>query len=537
MITKTTCSYTARVALLSAAWLVAAVASLAPKLAHAAPGDLDTTFAPLGSVSPYAPPGVLRFLAGSGTQSFATATGVQSTGKIVTASWCGTPPNSYSICVNRATSIGGLDPTFAATVITSTGRSFPSALVVDQADNVWVAGTCDDVTSCVYKIGADGGYFSNIGSNGRVTIPGMFNANSVDLTIDGKLLVGGRCQVATSVFPCAARLLATGIIDPAWNGGAVTLWGNDPFVGALLRNGQVPKIKARADGSVYAAATCDVGTTTARNRVCLAIIAANGQIPYFQYPDGSYDYFYTSYPPNSSSESAVDMFVQPDGSALIVGICDRVTPVARIGCVAKFRPGIGVDSAFASEGYVFSQAGAFGNSIPFAILGREDATFIVLQSCSVAQVGSFVHSGICLSAFDRFGNPSPQLSGGGSTRMIDLEPAGSTTLTAGWFGNGAKRYSGDTVILNGACQAAAGAATSCIARVSLAAPTGPRCSPDINRDGRLTATSDGLLLIRSLLGLTGTTATQGTSIPGVTSATWPTIQAFLNTQCGLNIAP
>jgi hypothetical protein len=61
----------------------------------------------------------------------------------------------------------------------------------------------------------------------------------------------------------------------------------------------------------------------------------------------------------------------------------------------------------------------------------------------------------------------------------------------------------------------------------------------LNADGNgaTRALSDGLILLRAMLGLTGTAVTNGAVAPGATRATWPAIRAYLNTRCGMSFSP
>ena len=63
------------------------------------------------------------------------------------------------------------------------------------------------------------------------------------------------------------------------------------------------------------------------------------------------------------------------------------------------------------------------------------------------------------------------------------------------------------------------------------------CTLDIDGNGGLTALTDGLLLIRALFGLTGTSATNNAIGASPTRGTWAAIQGYLNANCGSNFAP
>ncbi|MEP6701502.1 MAG: hypothetical protein ABJB04_00840 [Betaproteobacteria bacterium] len=65
----------------------------------------------------------------------------------------------------------------------------------------------------------------------------------------------------------------------------------------------------------------------------------------------------------------------------------------------------------------------------------------------------------------------------------------------------------------------------------------PRCTLDIDDNGSIDALTDGLILIRAMLGLTGTAVTQGAAGTDAMRSTWSAIRAYLNGNCGANFAP
>jgi hypothetical protein len=66
---------------------------------------------------------------------------------------------------------------------------------------------------------------------------------------------------------------------------------------------------------------------------------------------------------------------------------------------------------------------------------------------------------------------------------------------------------------------------------------GSLCTLDVDGNGQVTALTDGLLVIRAMFGLTGTTVTNNAIGPNATRSTWEQIRAHLNGNCGTNFAP
>ena len=81
------------------------------------------------------------------------------------------------------------------------------------------------------------------------------------------------------------------------------------------------------------------------------------------------------------------------------------------------------------------------------------------------------------------------------------------------------------------------------------APTAPRqtwaqiqpyihfAALDIDGDGNADALTDGLMLIRAMFGLTGTSVTNNAVTPGAPRDDWTKVRGYLNASCGVNYGP
>jgi alpha-tubulin suppressor-like RCC1 family protein len=66
----------------------------------------------------------------------------------------------------------------------------------------------------------------------------------------------------------------------------------------------------------------------------------------------------------------------------------------------------------------------------------------------------------------------------------------------------------------------------------------PSCTLDVDDDGAVSALSDGLIMVRAMLGMSGTAVTAGMIGANATRPTWPQIRAHLSGSCGLQgLAP
>jgi F5/8 type C domain len=63
---------------------------------------------------------------------------------------------------------------------------------------------------------------------------------------------------------------------------------------------------------------------------------------------------------------------------------------------------------------------------------------------------------------------------------------------------------------------------------------GSSCNPDMDGNAALTGAKEGLVLVRAMLGLTGTTVNSGT---GISNAQWSVARPLLNENCRTNLAP
>ena len=65
-----------------------------------------------------------------------------------------------------------------------------------------------------------------------------------------------------------------------------------------------------------------------------------------------------------------------------------------------------------------------------------------------------------------------------------------------------------------------------------------QCALDIDGDGRMLATVDGLIATRLMLGIRGPAVIAGITFPtNATRSNWPAIQRYLSSQCGAALSP
>jgi hypothetical protein len=64
-----------------------------------------------------------------------------------------------------------------------------------------------------------------------------------------------------------------------------------------------------------------------------------------------------------------------------------------------------------------------------------------------------------------------------------------------------------------------------------------QCLPDVDGNGSVQGGTDGLMLVRALAGFTGTAVTNGALGASPSRPTWAQIRPYLNANCGTNFAP
>lgn len=489
--------------------------TLHASLAQAAGGDFDTSFSAGGN-----PAGLARFVA-SGTESRGSAMLVTETNAVFIAGQCVSGANT-DVCVSKRNFAGGADSSFGGgsgtMTISGMGNSTASAMTRDVQGNLWVGGICAG-NSCVFKVSPSGGFYVNVGVNGLVTVPNMRWVQAMAMTPEGKILVGGVCTQTGAGLPCLGRLLPNGTFDPGFNGGNVWVW-------STLRGGEVRTLIQRSNGQVYLGATCDTGTVSAVNRMCFADISATGALIST----------YMATVPNSTAATLGGMVLAADGALIGSGTCIMISSGAWRGCMFRFKPDTGIDTTFGTAGYVNDvNLGQTLTSV-YDLLQREDGTLIMVTQC-MASATPFQRYGICLAAFDANGVASAQF-GGQTTRLLDTEPqpvGGSSQ--ASWFGDSAALTGDGKLVTVGACFAGVSSPQSCAARIQLENLQGTRCTADIDGSNTVNATSDGVLLMRMLFGLSGNPAFIGALSSSASRLTWPALRDYAGLHCKVPVAP
>lgn len=137
-----------------------------------------------------------------------------------------------------------------------------------------------------------------------------------------------------------------------------------------------------------------------------------------------------------------------------------------------------------------------------------------------------------------------RLNGDGTrdTSFVGTAATGKVLLPIGTYrnyANSAALQSDGKIVLAGFCAnnpASSSDVDFCVARLNGGPASVAGCSLDLDGDGLTTATVDGLIATRVMLGLRGPSVIAGITFPGnATRNSWPAISQYLVSQCGLNV--
>ncbi len=478
----------------------------------------------------------------------ANAVALHPDGKIVLVGGCEYTGGNSDICVARLNSDGTLDVSFDGPTGTGNGKfTLPigliaeigsaSAVVIQPDGKIVIAGTCNITGNdfCVARLNPNGtldvSFDGPSGTgNGVVLLPigsGNDRATTVAVQPDGNIVLAGLCANSGGFYDfCAARLNPDGTLDASFDGPSGT--GNGKFLLPIGTSDDfATAVVIQPDGKIVLAGYC----SSSGYAFCIARLNPDGTL------DASFDgplgtgngKFLVQIA--TINDYAYAVALQPDGKIVLAGTC--LVSGGPDFCVARLNPDGTLDASFdgptgTANGKVLLPIGG-GADTATSLALQPDGKIVIAGQCANGSVASFclarLHSdGSLDTSFDgssALGNGKFLLSisvGIDGARAIALQPDGRIVL-AGTCSNG----SNDDF---------------CVARLN-GGPFGAKhCTMDIDGDGRVLATVDGLISTRVMLGVTGSAVVGGVVFPAnATRNNWPLIRNYLVTQCGITLAP
>ncbi len=432
---------------------------------------------------------VITAVGDSFAQAFAVA--VQTDGRIVVAGLCSN--GGFGFCLIRYDSTGSLDSSFGMGGIvlpTPDGTSnWVKSVRVQDDGRIVAAGQCASPQQstpivaelCVVRYLANGVLDTSFGQSGRAVLNRgqPSDANAIIVQTDGKIVAAGRCSgVGLNNF-CVARFDVNGVPDTFFGTGGVTVTAmtSQAFEAALA-------VALTRTGRIIAGGYCLVKNQLA---FCLARYLMNGQLD----PDfGSMGKVFT---PIGVAGGARALSMQGDGKVLAVGDCSPTAQTFDY-CAARYTAEGVLDASFAG-GPITVPIGA-GEDRGRAVVIQPDGKFVVVGYCVTGGANRF-----CLARFE--GGPYPTADCGLDVdRNLVADSQTDALLTLRYL----LGYRGSSLIVNVVGQNAgrSGAEIESYLAVQLLSD-----HLDADGDGQTLAMTDGLLLLRAMLGLTGDALTQG----------------------------
>ena len=532
---------------------------LLPSVASAQAGQTDTVNFSQGA-------GKYAFAIGGSTANDARAMLVQPDSKIVLAGGCQGSGNS-DFCVARLTASGQLDATFVGPSGTSGGgfllpvgsaNDGASAVALQSDGRIVLGGTCAGASFngfCLVRLNSDGSldasfngpdaagtgegtghgkFLLRIGASGHESLAGMA------IQPDGKIVVAGTCRPATVDLFCVARLNPNGTFDASFDGpdaaGTGVGSGNGRFAVAVgTGSNAAAALAVQPDGKILVVGTCEAGATG------LDFCAAR-----FMSSDGRFDLAFDGgnnistlngngkviipVTAGASSDYASAVALRPDGYVLIAGSCWNGSNYDFCGTRLEIQTGRSI--TFWSTGFPgFALPIGTGDDFATSIAVQPDGKFVLTGQCQNGAVYQF-----CAVRYHAGGDLDVTFDGdadnGNGRFMVPPLLSDDHANTMAIQANAIASSDELRLLIAGSCRI--GTVTMfCITRLTYGEHAARNCTMDLDGDGRMLATVDGLIMTRVMLGITGNAVVAGISFPAAAKRrTWTDIQQYLVRQCG-----
>ena len=369
---------------------------------------------------------------------------------------------------------------------------------------------------CVARFNADlsidttfgGGFADNVARSAYYGL-GSSYPNAIALQPDGKIVVAGQCpQGATTTVMCAVRFSSTGVLE--------TAFGNLRQFSPVTASGfdQAKSVIIATDGKIVLGGNCRSGS--------------------FQYPcagrlntDGSIDTAFNTgslapkvLPGIGGADDYInDMKAQANGELVWGGHCTNGAGTQRVPCAIRMLPsgnqliaGADFDGATVPTGnYQLLEPDSGGAFRIDKLLMPSDGKFFAMLRDDSSPKKSLIRRYNEDGSFDANWTQTP----------ITWQYNSGRAIAIGQQSSGKLLVMGDSE------------GRAFVLRLNNRPSAGRNCSMDIDGDGKVLPTTDGLLLARASAGLTGTAVTAGAIGGGAQRTTWATIREYLVMQCDM----
>jgi uncharacterized delta-60 repeat protein len=420
-------------------------------------------------------------------------------------------------CAVRYNFNGTLDATFGAggKVLVPVGseNDYANAIVKQNDGKFVLAGWCTNGSinqMCLLRLNANGSVDTTFGNNGRVVeniFQGATDRRATALAMDGsRIIVTGTCKSGTVHSMCAIRYNSNGTRDLTFAGGALIFQIGSDSKAAAVNVGLFT-------GSIFISGTCIASPAPVDGRAdfCAAKFNSSGALD-TSYGDNGDGKVITSSGLDTIATSASLDYVD---KLVVAGSCS--TP--KKFCAVRYNAFGELDSSFGASGFFYTSVLSFANvDKANASAIQPDGKLLLAGECDVAGTLQF-----CATRYDVECTLDPNRWG---QFRADIEGRFLLRSMLGFNGLALAdgiNFGGYSVDYRNYCAAAAA----------------PLCNGDIDGDGKQTATVDGLIAIRAMLGLTGNAVTNGINFPAnATRTSWVGgIRNHLANQCGMTLPP
>ena len=299
-------------------------------------------------------------------------------GRAYVAATCG-----VESCVFAFNANGSLDSSFGTAGVTSFlmgGAASTGEAIVRQFDGkLVIAGACFDangvnVTFCVRRLLPNGAIDTSFGVGGTrsaTLLAPISKPAAMTLQADGKILVAGSCQSATSTLDfCMLRLTANGALDTSGASAFGELVGgvrSGKVVRTLAGSADVPvAILLQPDDRILLVGNC----VSAQYAMCVVRYSTTGDIDTTYGFSGANSFQITG----AGSSIARAALLQPDGKLVIAASCNSDFCALRIN-----DDGASMDATFKAGGVIVPIS---DTQNPYAVALQRDGKLLIAGECN-----------------------------------------------------------------------------------------------------------------------------------------------------------
>jgi uncharacterized delta-60 repeat protein len=309
------------------------------------------------------------------------------------------------------TAVGVLDTSFNSpngSIIQNIGSTFDNgqSFAIQPDGKILLGGRCNIGSNwdfCIARFNSDGTLDTTFGSSGKVIQPiGSSDDFGYSLAIqpDGKFLLGGYCLNGSNYDFCIARFNSDGTPDTSFgsSGKVIQSIGSSTDYGYSLA--------IQPDGKILLGGSCYNGSNY---DFCIARFNSDGT------PDTSFGSSGKVIQPiGSSTDYGQSLAIQPDGKILLGGYCYNGSNYDF--CIARFNSDGTPDTSFGSSGKVIQSIGST----------HDQGQSLAIQPDGKILLGGFCYNvsnyDFCIARFNSDGTPDTSFGSSGKV----IQPIGSS---------------------------------------------------------------------------------------------------------------